>query len=275
MSRRGQLIATAILAGVLGALLANEVRIFTSGAPFEEMTWQAFALSRIGPWISAICALAIYSFLYRENPFYRFFEHLLLGTAMGFVAAPLLNDVILEKCLIPLWYGVLAVFGRRDEAGALVGDPTDIYLLMALVIGLLWYFQFSKKYRWLSRIAVGISVGAGSGLAFKRVFNELMPQLTQTFKSVVVLSGGPQAEGWEAALLLSIENAVFLIGTCSVLVYFFFAFEQRNPVVRGTAKLGRLFLMVAFGAFFGNTFMSRLSALIERFNFLVTEWIRV
>jgi hypothetical protein len=33
--------------------------------------------------------------------------------------------------------------------------------------------------------------------------------------------------------------------------------------------------MVALGAFFGNTFMTRLSALIERVHFLVGEWLQL
>ena len=34
-------------------------------------------------WIAAILTLAVFSFLYRENPFYRFAEHLFVGIANG------------------------------------------------------------------------------------------------------------------------------------------------------------------------------------------------
>jgi alpha-amylase len=43
-------------------------------------------------------------------------------------------------------------------------DAATIALIFAGVIGLLWYFQYSKKYFWVSRIAMCISLGAGAGL---------------------------------------------------------------------------------------------------------------
>ena len=37
----------------------------------------------IGIWIAALLTLCIYSFLYRDNPFYRFAEHLFVGVSGG------------------------------------------------------------------------------------------------------------------------------------------------------------------------------------------------
>ena len=257
-------IAPAILAVVLALLILNEWRVAGVAGPDTPEDLFPYLGVRIGAWVGAIAALAIYSFLFKENPVYRFFEHVLLGTAMGFTAAPLIKEVILEKCLNPAWAGLIKV--TRNEGD---GSPADIALLLAALIGLLWYFQFSRKYLWLSRLAMGITVGAGSALAFKDQFNQLLPQITESFKSLLVVS---QASSWSNATA-SLEAAVFLIATVSVLMYFFFAFDQKNVVVASSAKLGRWFLMVALGAFFGNTFMSRLSALLERFQFLVEEWL--
>jgi hypothetical protein len=58
-------------------------------------------------------------------------------------------------------------------------------------------------------------------------------------------------------------------------MYFFFVFERKHAAIKGPAQLGRWYLMVALGAFFGNTFMTRLSALIERVHFLVGEWLQL
>ena len=37
-----------------------------------------------GIWIAAFLTLCIYSFLYRDNPFYRFAEHLFVGVSLGY-----------------------------------------------------------------------------------------------------------------------------------------------------------------------------------------------
>ena len=38
-------------------------------------------------WISAIFLLMILSYLYKENPFFRFAEHTVIGAAAGYWAA--------------------------------------------------------------------------------------------------------------------------------------------------------------------------------------------
>ena len=37
-----------------------------------------------GIWVAALLTLCIYSFLYRDNPFYRFAEHLYVGISVGY-----------------------------------------------------------------------------------------------------------------------------------------------------------------------------------------------
>ena len=38
----------------------------------------------IGVWIAVFLTLCIFSFLYRDNPFYRFAEHLFVGVSVGY-----------------------------------------------------------------------------------------------------------------------------------------------------------------------------------------------
>ena len=38
----------------------------------------------LGIWVAAFFTLCIYSFLYRDNPFYRFAEHLFVGLSVGY-----------------------------------------------------------------------------------------------------------------------------------------------------------------------------------------------
>jgi hypothetical protein len=229
-----------------------------------EALWERFGL-----WCGAVGVLAIYSFLVRENPFYRLFEHILLGTAMAFGAVVLLQQVIIAKWWRPV-FGAAAALIQGDAS---LGNPGDLWLILAGVVGSLWYFQFSKKYLWLNRVAVAVTMGAGAGLALKRSFFELLPQITTSFKPLFVTAAMSPDLGPHARWVQSAENIVFLTTTLSVLFYFFFVIQHRRAVVRGTARLGRWFLMLTLGAFFGNTFMTRLSALVERFHFLLSEWL--
>ena len=38
----------------------------------------------VGVWVAAFLTLCIFSFLYRDNPFYRFAEHLFVGVSAGY-----------------------------------------------------------------------------------------------------------------------------------------------------------------------------------------------
>ena len=38
----------------------------------------------MGPWIAAFLTLAIFSYLYKDNPFYKVAEHLFVGISTGY-----------------------------------------------------------------------------------------------------------------------------------------------------------------------------------------------
>ena len=40
--------------------------------------------TEVGVWCAAILTLCLYSFLYSDNPFYKFAEHLFVGVAQGY-----------------------------------------------------------------------------------------------------------------------------------------------------------------------------------------------
>lgn len=69
------------------------------------MDWlQAFLplnLERLSVWIGVLCTLAIYSLLYRENPIYRFFEHMYIGLAAGYSLGPLGVDILYRYWIEP------------------------------------------------------------------------------------------------------------------------------------------------------------------------------
>ena len=272
--------AAAAIGLVLCLLLAyNEIRI-SSGLFVEGMKAEGakakdvamgLALTRVGAWVAALGTLAVYSFLMRDNPFYQVFEYALLGCATGMGAAIVLKDMLIAKWWGPMSVGVKMLFHDGATAAALGGA----LLLVPGLVGLLWYFQFSKRYFWLSRIPMCIGLGAGAGLGVKGLFNTLMPQITGSFKPIWPGEQFLPGETFWNRAAMGAENLIYVLGTLSVLTYFFFAFGRKYQGIKAPAKLGRWYLMLSLGAFFGNTFMSRLSALIERFSFLFSEWLRL
>jgi hypothetical protein len=77
-----------------------------------------------------------------------------------------------------------------------------------------------------------------------------------------------------SALGVPLGGLLILLGTVSVLYYFFFSLE-RGPVGKVVSKIGVLFLMVSFGASFGYTVMGRISLFIDRAQFLLGAWLGI
>lgn len=254
-----------------GSLLLLAVLLWNEYRTTPELFGDYYFLTRLQVWIAAIGTLAVYSFLVRDNSVYQGFEHAFMGAAIGWGIAVTLRDVLVSKWWVPMVDGMGKLLTKGPSAEAITGT----LLLVPAVIGLLWYFQFSKRYNWLSRIPLCIGLGVGAGMGFKNFFNSLMPQITGTFKPLWVGETIVRDATTAERVAMSAENLIFVVGTISVISYFFFAFGKSKYSIRAPAKLGRWYLMLSFGAFFGNTFMTRLSALIERFQFLFSEWLRV
>jgi len=199
----------------------------------------------IGVWIAALLTLFAFSFLYKDNPFFRFAESLFAGVSLGYYIGIVLNQTLLPNLIVPL----------RTEFGA------NWDLLVAGGIGILLYMRYVPKIGWVSRYALAIYVAYYIGVEFtRRLHGEVLPQLSRT-----ILPLWP----WSQTTLVSL---VFIVGVYSVLVYFFFSKEQ-NAVTRRIARMGIWFLMISFGAAFGFTVMGRIALLLGRLNFLILDWL--
>lgn len=211
--------------------------------------------------LGGACTLAIFSFLLRENPVFRFFEHTFIGiaTAIGIMAQ--VRDFILPSLVKPL----LGLDRVRFPDGS-YGAEYDVRILLYLipvVFGCFYYFIYSKRYAWLAQLVIGFTLGMSAGLAFKGTFNEMLPQLEDSFRPLYI-PGDP----WG-----SLGNIVFVFTLVSSFSYFFFTFRRKpgGPTER-VATSGRFMLMGCFGAFFGATIMARMALLVERLEFLINVW---
>lgn len=209
-------------------------------------------------WVAALVTLNVYLFLFKDNAAYRLLNQVVLGSSVGLSVI-----IVWDQVLKPKWYEPIVSSLAR-------GEPRCGWLwLFALLPGALWYFQYSPRRVWLSRVVIGLFIGVGAGLTFKATFLLMMPQVYATFKPLVVVKDG------RLDLPTSINNLLFVVTFVTVLTYFFFSFEHRHRVVRGSAQAGRWMLMICLGALFGNTVMTRMAYFLERLQFLLHDWLHL
>ncbi len=197
----------------------------------------------------AVGTLAILSLVFKENKVYRLFEHIFLGLALGFDLQQTWTLV-----LRPLFWDPLATQGRWEWA-------------VIVPVGLMFYGIYTQRFAWMSRLLFGFFFGFSATTVFQTISAGFFPQIVTSFKPLVPPPGKP--------LSFAINDVIFMVVLVCVVVYFFFAFEQKSRAVRGPARLGRLLLMFSFGSIFGATIMTRMALLIDRLYFLFVDWLRL
>jgi len=215
----------------------------------------------LGAWVATGLTLFIYSFLYKDNPLFKLGEHLYVGVSIGYSVVLVWYTVFVRLLWEPL---------KKDiaEHPAALGSYEPV---IPALLGLLILTQFFPKVSWLSRIAFAFIVGFGSGVAIPRtVSSYILKQIEDTVNPLLTMGANGLAMGLDLASPQSgVNTIILLVGVVSVLFYFFFSVEHTGPGMV-TARTGIYFLMIAFGAAFGYTVMSRMSLLIGRFRDLIT-----
>ena len=207
------------------------------------MSWEL-----IGIWLGAMLTLSLYSFLYRDNPFYKFTEHLFVGMSAGYWVIYNIYNVLKPN----LWDRLVGA-----------GDASpDMLMIIPAAFGLFMLARLIPRTAGLSRLALAMIVGTGAGLSLVTVLRTNI--LTQVEGTMVPIGGTGTGE--------AIGNFILVVGVVCGLVYFFFSKAHRG-VLGGAANIGITILMVAFGASFGYTVMARISLLIGQAQFLLFEWL--
>jgi len=196
-------------------------------------------------WTAVFFTLAIYSFLYRENTWFRIAEAVYLGTAIGYGIA------IDLKYLVDQWSGVWSSTSTLMTAFA-----------FAVLVGLLWYFRFSRRYFYLYRWPLSIVVGTGIGLALRTIiFAQFISQIKGQASLPLFVPGEP---------LTSFNNiCIAIMVPCTLLYFWFTGGERRAGPMRYVNKIARYTMMAGFGSAFGYTVLTRYSLFIGRAQFLL------
>jgi len=193
----------------------------------------------IGIWIAAFFTIAATSYVFKDNPIFKFAEHTFIGAAAGYSVAwnlTQLNMLGIEPMMTKGLY----------------------HYIIPIVLGLTVYFQYHKNYYWVARYGVAFMVGQGMGMAMRaKIRSDFIVQLKATIAPLDNISG-------------ILVFALVLTG----LLHFVFTVRsvEKEPFVT-LIKLGRYGILIALGASFGNTVMTRLGQYQGRMIFLIRDWL--
>ena len=238
----------------------------------------------ISAWLYVLLTLCIFSFLYKDNPFYKAAEHLYIGVSAGYVAVisfwqqvqpnllgrlwPSRSEIDDGSVFQSIWYAIYEVlnfistgFGILDRSifpeGGIVGfDEIRLIYVIPFFLGVLMILRLIPKFGWLARWAIAYIVGMAAGLRFYGYLNSNV--LSQIKASAIDFTAEP---------ISIINGMIIFVGTLSGLIYFFYSSEHKGIVGR-LSRIGIYFLMIKFGASFGFAVMGRISLLIGQLNYL-------
>jgi len=224
---------------------------------FATFLWTTFG---------AFLTLATFSFLYKDNPFYKFAEHLFVGLSAGYFTIILWHNGLIPKLM----------FQRLDDGSSyfLWLDSSRPWYLIPALLGIMMWTRFSKKYSWISRwpLAMYIGIGAGAAVPLEmraRVNEQLSAMMRDIDWTYFFGHGGFNFLDTTSGL----SQLIVFIGALCALMYFFFS-TPHTGLVGGMARFGIWILMIGFGASFGFTVMARISLFINRMQFLDQQWIQ-
>jgi hypothetical protein len=195
----------------------------------------------IGVWVGVFITLMVLSFLYKENPFFRLTEYVFIGLAAGYAFAASLR-LFIDQALNPIFVN---------------GNLTFI---VPVILGSLFYAQFTKKYSSLYRLPLSLAIGYGLGVTIWSVFATFF--VKQVIATMIPLFTGDA--------LTTFDNVVLVAGTILSLSYFILHREQKG-VWGGFTKIGKYFILATLGAVFGSTVLGRMAIIIQRVQFLVGD----
>jgi len=193
----------------------------------------------IGLWTGWVLMLTIYSYpLYKENPVYRFSEYMYIAVMLAVNVMTNFNT-LMRICITPLMQG-------------------DILMVIPLVVGLMIYAMLIPDYRWVSRYPIALLVGAGFGLGMRGTIG---PNIQDAIVSTITAPSGGGIMEWINFLYIA-------VGLICSLMYFLLTYEHTG-VLQAPTRIGRLFIMIGLGAYFGNTVLFRFTMLTGRAQFFL------
>lgn len=188
-----------------------------------ELLWNTLAV---------ILTLCVFSFLIKDNPFYKFAERLVAGVAAGFWTMLVYHTLFVDKVITTMQNGQWAY-------------------IIPILLGLGMWTRFSKKWAWISRYSIAFYIGISTGVSVT------VYMYTYIFKQIAATM----------IPLNSINNILVVVLVLCALFYFFFS-KAHTGAFGLISRIGIYTLMIGFGAGFGLTVMGRVALLVQRVIFI-------
>jgi hypothetical protein len=197
-------------------------------------------------WIAAFFTIAATSYAFRDNLVFKFAENTFIGIAAGHAI-------------------IMGVRNIRDFGWTHIAQGEVIYA-GAFILGIMLYSRFSKEYYWVYRYPIAFLVGNGVGISIRAaIHSDFIAQIKATATPLI---------GSDA--LSTVNNIIIFVGVITALSHFIFTYGQMHEGSLGNIpKVGRWLMLLAFGASFGNTVMTRFGMYQGRIVFLLREWLGV
>jgi hypothetical protein len=245
-----------IVGGLLGVLLLGRFAVLLFTQPDPGQTVQL--------WVGAALTLMIFSFLYKDNAFYKFAEHLFVGVSAAFWMVQGFWKTMVPNLMAKIW-------PRQFEGivEAARGEEPEYVYLIALFLGIILLLRLVPPIAWISRWAMAFIIGYTAGTNLPRyLVSDFIRQVQKTLE-LPLFTTSP--ENWLHGIMFTVSHVIIVGGVVCGLIYFYFSKEHTGAFGKAS-RAGIWVLMVAFGASFGYTVMARISLLIGRIEYLRT-WI--
>jgi hypothetical protein len=203
--------------------------------------------------VSFFVTLMVFSYLFGDNPLFRFVSALFIGVTAGYFAVVIVYQVLIARLVVPVMQG------------------STLSLVPLLLSGLL-LTKLSPRLTRLGGPPVALLVGVGAAVAIGgAVLGTLFGQVSGAIAFIDVSNSSPGS-----SFLRIAEGVFFLGGTLATLAYFNFGAREKRKREPGRSNLaavfaffGQLFIAVTLGAVFAGVLTATITALIERLDFII------
>lgn len=232
-----------------------------------------FALDQpdvIGGWLVCFFTLAVFSFLYRDNAFYKLAEHVFVGVGTAWFTMEYYQEGVIETLLEYSRARWESIAQSPDALYALGGYelPAQVALGLRATAAVLALMLLSRMFfpnSWMPRWPLAIMVGVYAAL---KMTGETQSKLVIFVAEAMPAVRNPALQGG-GALVWTVGKTVFVVGMICALAHFLFTF-RRTRTLAAVSRVGVVVLMITFGSMFGFTVLGRIALLIERISSLET-----
>ncbi len=201
--------------------------------------WDVFGL-----WVAAFFTFSVLSFLWKDNIYFKVCQQFIVGVV---VAHNILTSM-------------QAVYNNGVRPIIMNAQFT---LIIPIIFGILAYTRLQRGISWASKYPVAVMIGVGTGsMVVGTLRGQVIGQISMTITDVFKTTNTTDI----------INGLIIFIGAVTSLSFFIFT-REHTGALGGSAKIGRIFLMISLGANWAGETVWYLTQMTGRIMFLWNEWI--